>query len=79
METIFDHSPTKAELKDLIYFETPNIDELLNAGFSQNQWYSIIYSLYELRGDKETARKYLNKIPDTADKFFGLMNHDFAI
>ena len=76
METILDHNPTPQELRDLIADENPDREGILNAGLTQVQWYSLIYSHYMLRKNKEKAYEYANKIPDTTDKWFGLLNHD---
>ena len=75
-ETIFDHNVTPDELRDLIGFRTVDKENLINT-LSQTQWYAVLYSLYMLRGNKNKASFYASKIPDTADKIFGLLNHDF--
>ena len=70
-ETIFDHNPTKDEIKSSLiglladynddFFESLN-QEYKNK-FNQNYFYYEIYQLYIRRDDKENEEKYLKKLP----------------
>lgn len=77
METIFDHNPTKEELKKM--FGNPNINPDLFLELKQEDNYVGIYKLYLLRGNQEKWVEYLNKIPDCEEKWFSVANHDYAI
>ena len=74
METVFDHNITKDEIINLIgpLDWTPKALERL----SQESNYGLIYRLYSYRGDADTAKKYLDLIPNTVHKIFSLCNHD---
>ena len=75
-ETIFDHNVTPDELEMLCGSRSVNKEYVIRE-ISQMQWYALIYCLYNIRGDEKTASSYAAKIPDTADKIFGLLNHDY--
>lgn len=75
-ETIFDHNVTPDELEMLCGSRSVNEDYVIRE-ISQMQWYALIYCLYNIRGEKEKASYYAAKIPDTTDKIFGLLNHDY--
>lgn len=78
METIFDHKVTKSELGKLLGNPNITLDEMSSYGFSQNRHYVAIHKLYLIRKDKENAKKYLDKIPNTIVKRFTICNHVFA-
>jgi hypothetical protein len=61
-ETLYDHNPTEAELKELFRI-APN-RQLQESCYDQDSWYGYIYSLYEIRNDHKTALTFLNKIKD---------------
>ena len=75
-ETIFDHNVTPDELEKLCDSREVYEDDVIDA-LSQMQWYALIHCLYCIRGNYEKASLYASKIPDSADKIFGLLNHDF--
>ena len=75
METIFDHNVTKEELKDITGSDRWTRNDL--SDWSQINHYGLLYTLYRHRGDKETAKRYADKIPNTMGKVFGLCYHDF--
>jgi len=76
METIFDHNITNAEIVDLLGSEL-SPKEVSEIFVSQLENDALIYKLYIMRGDKDNAAKYLDKIPDSKQKFFNLMLSDF--
>lgn len=78
METIFNHNITKSESRKLFGFDNYTPEEYCK-GLSQLDCYRHIYCLYLIRGDKVKASKYAAKIPDSVEKVFGMLNHDFAI
>jgi hypothetical protein len=53
-----------------------DVEKRIAHGKSQRKHYERIYDLYSIRGNKEMAQKYLDKIPNDVDKIFSLMNHD---
>ena len=70
-ETIFDHNPTKDEIKSSLiglladndddFFK--NLDQEHLDIFSQDYFYHEIYELYLERDDKKNTDKYLKKLP----------------
>lgn len=64
METIFDHNPTKEELKHLIgdYSKEEYLEELRFAPKGENLLFITL--LYEYRHDKENTKKYKELVPD---------------
>ena len=77
METVFEHSITKREMKDILGFDNWGREEF--SDLSQDSHYAMIYRLYLYRGKEMIAKKYAAKIPNTIEKVFGLCNHDFAV
>lgn len=76
METIFDHNVTDEELKNL-FGMTMTKKEYVN-GLDQRKAYDHIFFLYQNRGDKKMAKKYLNKTPNDKRKFFEVLNVDYS-
>lgn len=63
METIFDHSVTDDEFRNLFPSYKSKSDYLLfTSTFIR---YIDIYMLYEFRGEEEKARSYLQKTRDS--------------
>jgi hypothetical protein len=77
METVFDHNITKEEKEAVLGFADSSIEEFDD--WTQIDHYGLIYRLYIYRGDRKTAQRYADLIPDTVAKVFGLCNHDFAV
>ena len=76
METVWEHNITKEEKEALFgVFETWEREDL--SDFTQNDHYGLIYRLYLYRGDKETAKKYADKMSNTIEKVFGTCYHDW--
>jgi hypothetical protein len=63
METIFDHSVTDDEFKNLFPSYKTKADYLLFTNTFIR--YIDIYKLYEFRGEDEKARSYLQKTRDS--------------
>jgi hypothetical protein len=70
-ETIFDHNPTKKELEFIGVRSHTREEYLEKIDNNENQIYDGLFNLYELRfdktkqkKDKETARKYFDKMTD---------------
>lgn len=76
METIFDHNVTKNELELLFGFDDYSAKDFENDTKEQN--ISLIVRLHLLRKNMEKAAEYSRKLPDTIDKIFTLLNHDFC-
>jgi hypothetical protein len=66
LETIFDHNPTEDELEQL----TGRVidKEYYEKRFNKDLLFFHIYSLYLIRGDKETADKYYLMISEEVRK-----------
>ena len=77
METIFDHNVTKEELMMLFAYDGWTAETYVE-GLTQYDCYRHIYKLYLLRNDQDKADEYAAKCPDTVEKIFGWLNHDFA-
>ncbi len=79
METIFDHNVTKEELRKMFGSDdwTRERYEAFDA-LTQVDRYRHIYKLYLLRKNQDIADEYAAKMPDTVEKIFGALNHDFA-
>ena len=74
METIFYHGVTEKEVIALCGLKK-NRQQFLDWGLDQEDHYACIYRLYLMRGDKEKAMEYFNKLPNTLNKWFSLGNH----
>ena len=61
METVFDHEPTPEELKYL-FLSGRSREEHLASNVDQETEYGNIYALYMIRGNREKALEYLNRI-----------------
>lgn len=72
-ETIFDFNPTEEEIIDLCGYLVDK-KEFIEED-NQNTHYATIYRLLMLRGEKDKALSYFDKIPDTLGKWFSLANH----
>jgi len=77
METVFDHNITRKELEAVFGFATTTLEDLVE--WTQIDHYSLIYRLYIYRKQKDIAKLYSDKIPNSIHKVFGTCNHDFAI
>lgn len=64
METIFDHKPTRDELKIILGY-TPDKESYLDRPMDQDCEYGKIHGLYVNRKNDMTAQKYLRKIKDS--------------
>ncbi len=74
METIFDHNVTEEEVKLLLGLEISK-ERFMEWKLDKEANFSCIYRLYLIRGDKEKAKKYFDKLPDTEHKYFSLGNN----
>ena len=74
METVFDHNITREEIDNILGPLDWKPEDFEND--TQESNYGLIYRLYSYRGDTETAKKYLDLIPNTNHKLFSLCNHD---
>ena len=77
METIFEHNVTKEELRLLFDYDGWTRASYTD-GLTQLDCYRHIYKLYLLRKDQNAADNYADKLPNTIEKVFGVINHDFA-
>ncbi len=68
METIFEHNPTKAELKELTGGMT-KAEYLSHWMYSKEHSLLDIVLLYELRKDKTVAKQYCDLIPDVYQQY----------
>ncbi len=68
METIFDHDPSLEELKYL-FLTGQSKEEYANANRDQETEFGNIYALYMIRGNREKALEYLNRIRDPKQRF----------
>jgi len=68
METVFDHNPTPEELK-FLFLSGQSKEEYLSAHEDQETEYGNIYALYMIRGNREKALEYLNRIRDPKGTF----------
>ena len=75
METVWEHGITKEEIADILGCDNFTREDF--SDFTQNDHYGLIYRLYLYRGDKETAKKYADKMPNTIEKVFGTCYHDW--
>ena len=67
METIFDHSVTNDEFRNLFPGYKTKVDYLLyTSDFTR---FMDIYKLYEFRGENDKARSYLQKTRDLLNYF----------
>ncbi len=70
METIFDHNPSPEELRYL-FLSGQSKEEYLQSRTDQENEYGNIYALYLLRGKREQALQYLERIRDPKSSFRG--------
>lgn len=63
IETIFDHSITKDELVMINGGYSEAYEDYIT-GIDRDSANADIYNLYKIRGDRNTAMIYLNKIKD---------------
>ncbi len=68
METVFDHDPSQEELKYL-FLSGKSQAEYLTSHQDQETEYGNIYALYMIRGNRERALHYLNRIRDPKETF----------
>jgi hypothetical protein len=70
METVFDHEPTAEELRYL-FLANLSREEYLANHQDQETEYGNIYALYMIRGNREKALEYLNRIRNPKQRFGG--------
>lgn len=70
MDTLFDHNPTPEELRYLL-LTGPELEQYRAAKNDPETEYGNIYALYMIRGDKEKALEYLNRIRNPRESFKG--------
>jgi hypothetical protein len=70
METIFDHNPSPEELRYL-FLPGQNKEEYLATHTDPEAEFGNIYALYMLRGQRETALQYLERIRDPKNSIRG--------
>ncbi len=68
METVFDHSPTAEELRYL-FLSGQTRESYLATHQDQETEYGNIYALYMIRGQREKALEYLERIRDPKSQF----------
>lgn len=68
METVFDHSPTAEELKYL-FLSGRSREEYLADHQDQETEFGNIYALYMIRGERDKAIEYLNRIRNPKERF----------
>jgi hypothetical protein len=68
METVFDHEPTTEELKYL-FLSGRSKEEYLASHVDQETEFGNIYALYMIRGNREKALEYLNRIRNPKERF----------
>ena len=68
METVFDHEPTPEELKYL-FLSGRTREEYLESHVDQETEFGNIYALYMIRGNREKALEYLNRIRNPKERF----------
>jgi len=68
METVFDHSPTPEELR-FLFLSGQEADAYRASHQDQETEYGNIYALYMIRGNRERALEYLEKIRDPKGLF----------
>lgn len=68
METVFDHEPSPEELKYL-FLAGRSKEEHLAGRLDQETEYGNIYALYMIRGNRERALEYLNRIRNPKERF----------
>lgn len=61
LETIFDHQVTEDELKKLLYGDTESFEEYTQF-LDQDASYADISRLFRIRGNNQTALKYISLI-----------------
>ena len=70
METVFDHDPSSEELRYL-FMSGMSREEYLATHSDQETEYGNIYALYMIRGNREKALEYLDRIRDPKSRFHG--------
>ena len=68
METVFDHEPTNEELKYL-FLSGRSKEEYSASHVDQETEFGNIYALYMIRGNREKALEYLNRIRNPKERF----------
>jgi hypothetical protein len=68
METVFDHEPTAEELKYL-FLSGQSREEYVASHTDQETEFGNIYALYMIRGNREKALEYLNRIRNPKERF----------
>lgn len=68
METVFDHDPSAEELKYL-FLSGKTREEYMASHEDQETEYGNIYALYMIRGNREKALEYLNRIRNPKARF----------
>ena len=70
METVFDHDPSAEELKYL-FLSGQSKEAYLATHDDQETEFGNIYALYMIRGNREKALEYLNRIRNPKQHFHG--------
>ena len=60
-ESIYDHGVTQVEL-DALYFGAPESRADYFVGLSRNSLLADVARLYRMRGDEDTALKYISQV-----------------
>jgi DNA-binding SARP family transcriptional activator len=68
METVFDHDPSAEELKYL-FLTGKTREEYIASHEDQETEYGNIYALYMIRGNRDKALEYLNRIRNPKARF----------
>lgn len=63
IETIFDYAVTELELKTLLFGDVETVSEY-SEFIDSDSAYADISRLFRLRGDNDSADKFINKISD---------------
>lgn len=66
METLFDHRPTKEELRALFGPEAPTREDYEKLTSDADTENGRLFDLFTLRGDSEKAAAYLARVEDPA-------------
>lgn len=69
METILDHKVTDAELSSLCGRSDKELKNIIRNGTDQDDSFSMIATLMNLRGDENAKERYLAKISDPQLRF----------
>ena len=68
METVFDHDPSPEELKYL-FLAGKSKEDYASSHEDQETEFGNIYALYMIRGNRDKALEYLNRIRNPKKQF----------